>query len=464
MLAAVDWDNDGNVDLLCGGYITGRIYFYRNIGHKEGLPVLELVGPIEADGQPINVRNWCAAPCVADFNGDGLPDLVVGSYTWHASEGDRPSFLRYYVNSGTLSQPVLHEQPLPVRGKVKPLRLPRPAAVDCNGDGLMDLVISSGSDILIYPNVGTKSDPVFDVSADPLRSAWGSHPLKVEHQLIDWNHDGCPDLVDGYTIRLNDKIGKPYFWSKTESVLPPGVRIDHPVDLGDGHFYPYLDDLDHDGKIDVLFGDWNGNVWFHRNQSTDTEKKFDEVGYKLKTTDGEEIKVGRTDADPKKDFQALQGARTTLVAGDFDGDGLDDLVVGDTFGKVRYYKNVGPPEAPLFAPAELIGDFKTRLHVEKCDWNRDGKLDVIASIDSHKIFVLLNEGSTGNAKFGAPILLNLEIKGPITMVADLNRDGDDDLLINSTQGTIFVERSFLEHGYAPGKVLKVEALAKDRAN
>jgi hypothetical protein len=46
------------------------------------------------------------------------------------------------------------------------------------------------------------------------------------------------------------------------------------------------------------------------------------------------------------------------------------------------------------------------------------------------------------------------------MVTDLNRDGDDDLLINGAQGTSFVERSFAEHGYANGRVLAVEARIK----
>jgi VCBS repeat protein len=239
-------------------------------------------------------------------------------------------------------------------------------------------------------------------------------------------------------------------------LLPPGMNIEHRVDLGDSHFYPYLDDLDRDGKIDVLFGDWHGNVWFHRNLSTDKEKNFDKEGKKLETTDGAPIKVGPIEGDVEHDFQALQGARTTLVAGDYDGDGLDDLIVGDTYGKVRYYKNVGPADSPRFAPPQVIADFKNRVHVEKADWNRDGRLDVIASTSNHKIFLILNEGAVNDAKFAEPVPFDLAVKGPVTMVTDLNRDGDDDLLINSAQGTVFVEHSFLEHGYAPAHVLKIE--------
>jgi hypothetical protein len=457
-LEAVDWDGDGNTDLLCGGYITGRVYFYRNTGTRDGLPVLELVGPVEADGQPLHVRDWCASPCAADFNGDGLTDLITGSFTWHSESTDRPSFLRYYVNHGTPAAPLLQEMPLPIKGEVPHMRLPSPRAIDFNGDGLLDLVVSNGANITLYPNVGSASEPVFDMDQRPIRAAWGNADLPAVHQVIDWNGDGWPDLVKGYTVLLNAGIGKPYFWDKSEPVLPDGVRIDHPVKLGDGHFYSYLCDLDRDGRIDILFGDWHGNVWFHRNQSTQDRKAFDVEGYRLSTPSGP-IKVGPMNSDVENDFQALQGARTTLVAGDVDGDGLDDLVVGDTYGIIRYYRNRGPVDAPSFEEPVVAGELKIRLHVNLADWDGDGLLDVIASVSSHKVFVIRNTGSTDGSLFDKPEQLELpSIKSPIATVVDLNRDGDRDLLICGTQGTTFVERSYLDHGYAEGQVLKVEAL------
>lgn len=457
-LDAVDWDDDGDTDLLCGGYITGRVYFYRNTGTRDGLPQFELVGPVEADGKPLNVRDWCAAPCVADFNGDGLTDLVTGSYTWHADSTDRPSFLRFYLNEGTPSAPVLRELPLPVQGSVPRLRLPNPRATDFNHDGLIDLVVTTGADIVLYPNVGTPSEPLFDMDQKPIRAAWGNADIPSVHQVLDWNNDGWPDLVKGYTVHLNAGIGKPYFWDKVVPVLPEGVHIDHRVELGDGHFYPYLCDLDNDGRIDVLFGDWHGHVWFHRNQTDGDNKAFDVEGYKLQTASGP-IKVGPLGGDTDNNFQALQGARTTLVAGDVDGDGLADLVVGDTYGLVRYYHNRGPVDAPIFDEPVVIADLKVRLHVDLADWDGDGRGDVIASLASHKVYVIRSAGEGASSPFLEPEQLAVDpIKSPIAIVTDLNRDGDDDLLVCGTQGTSFVERSYLEHGYIHGQVLKIEAL------
>lgn len=47
------------------------------------------------------------------------------------------------------------------------------------------------------------------------------------------------------------------------------------------------------------------------------------------------------------------------------------------------------------------------------------------------------------------------LKQPRVIMADLNGDGDDDLFIPSTQGSIWVERSFLRHnGYARARVVE----------
>jgi hypothetical protein len=51
-----------------------------------------------ADGKPIDVDGGHAAPCFADFDGDGLRDLVVGQF----SKGR----CRVYKNTGTKQAPL----------------------------------------------------------------------------------------------------------------------------------------------------------------------------------------------------------------------------------------------------------------------------------------------------------------------------------------------------------------------
>jgi hypothetical protein len=369
-------------------------------------------------------------------------------------EEDR--FLRYFENVGTRQHPALRARAFPKDGTFPRAGLATPRAADWDADGDLDLVVSAREDLYLYKNIGTRTSPRFEAHANPLPALWGNAPLAVD-QFRDWDGDGRIDLVSGYTVRLNSGKGNPWSWDRTESVLPPGEHIAHPSGLGDDWFWPYLDDFDGDGRIDVLFGDWYGHVWFHRNLSIPERRHFDTAGSRLRLKAGAEIRVGPVGKDIHRDFDALQGARTVLTAADFDRDGRRDLIVGDTYGIVRLFRNVGSRSDPLFADPIEIGNLGIRLLVTATDWNRDGWMDVIAGAANGRVRVFLNSAGRAERPFGAGLDLHLPpIPQPRVLVADLNVDGDEDLFFPSTQGSCLVERSFLAHGYAQGVLLAVE--------
>jgi large repetitive protein len=369
--------------------------------------------------------------------------------------------LRYYKNTADAARPALVEQSLPTQGEFPSGGLAVPKAADLDGDGLLDLVVGVRENIYLFRNVGTATAPkVAAGGVKPLPATWGNATLPTR-QFLDWNQDGWPDYVAGYDVHLNARKGNPYRFEEVVRVLPPGVNIAHPTGIGDDWFWPYLSDFDRDGKIDVLFGDWHGTIWFHRNNGGNAPAaipSFDTTGYRLKTTEGKEIKVGPIGVDPSANFAALQGARTVFVPADFDDDGLLDLAVADTFGKIRYFRNAGTREAPVFDPAVEVGDAKTRTHLDATDWDRDGRTDIIAGSVNHEVNLFLNKGGKGAARFDKGSVLDLPpVLEPGAVAVDMNRDGDSDLFLTSTQGSVLVERSFAEHGYATSRLIRAEA-------
>ncbi len=78
MPVAADWDADGRFDLVSGSY-DGAVWWFRNVG-EAGKPDFsapeQLVGPGGADAAH-GVRTQVA---IADFDGDGALDLLVGDY------------------------------------------------------------------------------------------------------------------------------------------------------------------------------------------------------------------------------------------------------------------------------------------------------------------------------------------------------------------------------------------------
>ena len=79
---------------------------------------------------------------------------------------------------------------------------------------------------------------------------------------------------------------------------------------------------------------------------------------------------------------------------------------------------------------------------------------MIGSAANGRVRVFLNEGDgrfADGVDPGLPPILQ-----PRVLMADINGDGDEDLFLPSTQGSCFVERSFLRDGYARAELVRVE--------
>ena len=154
----VDWDKDGKPDLLVGegSYSANSIFVLLNQsgGSEPKFTDEHRHYLCYGDGREQLV------PTVADFNGDGEPDVLVG---------DRLGTVGVYLNPGKWKPGV--ELPLvqmiSFGGTEKLGTGVAPHACDYNGDGLFDLLLGKANGrIAIALNIGTKTEPKFGPATD----------------------------------------------------------------------------------------------------------------------------------------------------------------------------------------------------------------------------------------------------------------------------------------------------------
>ena len=238
----VDLDGDGNLDVIvaCLGsfypndFRTGSVVWLR--GSADGIftaiPLLEGVGRV-ADVQ------------VADFNGDGKPDLVVAVFGWHNSVE-----VLYLENRTTdWSKPVF--EPHVVDTRHGAIHVP---VCDLNGDGKPDfvaLISQEHETIVAFINEGDGRFRRETIYAAP-HPAYGSSGI----QLVDMNGDGRLDVLYTNGDSLDSNHLNPYHgvqWLENRGTFP---FVHHPLTTMPGVMRAVAADFDGDGLLDVVAVSW----------------------------------------------------------------------------------------------------------------------------------------------------------------------------------------------------------------
>lgn len=157
---AVDWNGDGKLDLVVGNF-KGTFYVFTGEGKGNFKPKPE---PLMAGGSPLTVEGHHGDPFAVDWDGDGDMDLLSGSdkggVDWAentAGPGKTPSLRKFetLIKAGERpdSWQLISEEEL-----TGPAGSTRVWADDVNGDGKLDILVGDNVTLVSLAKGVTKEE------------------------------------------------------------------------------------------------------------------------------------------------------------------------------------------------------------------------------------------------------------------------------------------------------------------
>ena len=350
-----DFNGDGFLDLAEAEYSDAGIYMGTGTGTFQAVkPFCMTTGtnPVHCTLQSSNTIH------AADFNSDGIPDLVTGetsSLDVSLGKGD-----------GTFQAPVHYATASGGDGVL--------VIADFNRDGIADIAqgVSGGVSILIGNGNGT-----FQPHTDTGVSGPGSGYLTVG----DFNRDGIPDLVttgwNSGSIAVLLGVGDGTFQAEKDTTIGvnPANPGNNPIVAADFKGTGYLADLALVGsnKLHVLIGKGDG-----------TFPPKDDPAVQVYYPNG-------------SSFYPYQGG---VAVADWNGDGIQDIAMtwysaAADAGRVALF--YGKADGTFNATPKTINVGQQPVWVGGGDFNGDGSLDLVTVNENDSTLSVVLDTATNTA-------------------------------------------------------------------